>query len=102
MIINKILDLHLKPSVFEICVTEKKNETYPIYKISKTTLFVQDKVEIFLLISILIYYKQLLVSVELKRSLADYCSSVHKDVFFPPGLSHTRKHFACSSVGTWL
>lgn len=38
----------------------------------KITLFVQEKFEIFWIRSILIYYKWLFLSVELKRSSADY------------------------------
>jgi len=54
------------------------------------TLFVKEKFEIFLIIYVLICYKQLHVSVELKRSLADYFAIWHKKtVFFPPGLNHT-------------
>lgn len=37
----------------------------------KITLFMQENFEIYLIMSVLIYYKQLLLSVELKRSLAD-------------------------------
>lgn len=56
----------------------------------KITLFVQEQFEIFLIISILIYYKQVLVSVELKRSLANCFVTQHsKPVFFPPGLNHS-------------
>lgn len=50
----------------------KKFKTYPFYKMMKITLFVQEKFEIFWIRSILIYYKRLFLSVELKRSSADY------------------------------
>lgn len=73
-----ILDLHQKTSLFEIVLTEIKNPKHILFTkwwkliIINYKLFVQEKFEIFLIMSILIYYKQLLLSVELKRSSADY------------------------------
>lgn len=48
----------------------------------KITLFVQEKFEIYLLMSVLIYYKQLLLSLELKRSSADHFVIQYTKIYY--------------------
>lgn len=89
MIFISILGLQTKNLILKMSVnkTNKQHNTAHLQNMKWWKLYcLCKKTEIFLIISILMYYNQLLLSVE----LADYFVGQHTEsVFFPPVLNHT-------------